>query len=150
MTRVGRLIRNLLERLAGKYYEGPAPPRRLYEEVRVFRAMYPLASPDEWQAFALRLAQGAYQDGFIRGREWEERAWEGPEVDPEDLLEATNDDWSLAGSTPQLDAMILHGQDPEDPLFGASPVQREEIYRQLGVHNGTFRVVQLNEEGDGD
>ena len=81
MTRLTRLIRKLLERLLGVWHEGPEPPVRLREQVRLFRHMYPNATPAEWEKYAVRLAESSWRDAFIRGFEWNERCWPEPNVD---------------------------------------------------------------------
>lgn len=109
MTRLGRLFRNLVERLLGRYYEGPEPPRSIGDEVRMFCHFYPTASRRQWEAFALRLAGNAYRSGFTRGLEWQERGWEGPAIDPERLAEVEAHDWSLADAGPEYAALLGPG-----------------------------------------
>lgn len=88
MTRLARFVRDLLERLLGRFHEGPEPPPRLAEEVRLFRSLAThTPTEEEWEVFAARLAERAYHDGFVRGTHWLERSWPGPEVTPERLLE---------------------------------------------------------------
>ncbi len=112
MTRLSRFLRNLLERVLGRYYEGPRPPPRLAEEVRFFRAFKPLATPEEWERFAVSLAGRSYRDGFVRGNEWLERSWEGPAVSPERLAEARAHDWSLAETDANAKAFLDRAGQP--------------------------------------
>ena len=77
MTRAGRFVRNLLERLLSKYHEGYDPPPRVGEEVRIFRALHPDATIDEWAAYAERHAESAWRDAYVRGWEHAERVWPG-------------------------------------------------------------------------
>ncbi len=72
-----RAVRRLLERLLDKWREGPEPPPRLVQDVATFALYHPHASHVQWSEFALTLARSSYQDGWIRGREWEERCWPG-------------------------------------------------------------------------
>lgn len=141
MTRAGRFFRNLVERLLGRYYEGPPPPRRLEEQVRLFAVYYPRATRAEWTEFATRIAATAYRDGFVRGYEWQERGWEGPRIDPEVLAEERSHDWSLAEQHPRLQEVLAQGIDPRDPLAGIDEDRRVEFLDELGRRAGTYRVV---------
>jgi hypothetical protein len=88
VTRFGRFARELVERFLGRYHEGPDVPPRYAEEVRLFRALSRNEpTEEEWEAFAVRLTERAYQDGFVRGLHWLERGWPGPEMTPEQVLE---------------------------------------------------------------
>jgi len=88
VTILGRFIRDLLDRILGRFHEGPEPPPRLAEEVRLFRVLASSRpTEEEWEAFAVRLTERAYRDGFVRGVHWLERSWPGPEIDPDRLLE---------------------------------------------------------------
>ncbi len=73
MTRLGRLVRNVVEKLLARFYEGPEPPHRIAEQVVAFAGMNPHATKKEWAEFAIRLATGTYRDAFVRGFEWSER-----------------------------------------------------------------------------
>ena len=88
LSRLGRLFRDLLERLLGRYREGPEPPPRIAEEARFFRSLAREApTEEEWEAFAAGLADRAYRDGFTRGIEWLERSWDLRPADHERRLE---------------------------------------------------------------
>lgn len=98
MTPLQRFLRNLVERVRKRYYEGPEPPPRLAQEVRVFAALHPQATAEEWKDFAALHASIAYRDGFTRGLEWAERLWPGPAEDPEVVAERLAHDFSLSES----------------------------------------------------
>jgi hypothetical protein len=88
MTIFSRWCRDLLERLLGRYKEGPDPPPRLADDVHLFRLRSPgPPTEEEWAAFAERLAERAYRDGYARGVHWLERSWDGPALGPEKVLE---------------------------------------------------------------
>lgn len=88
LTILGRFFRDLIEWLLGRFREGPETPPRLLEEPRLFRALASeTPTEEEWEAFAQRLADHAYQAGFVRGVHWLERSWDGPIIDPEKVLE---------------------------------------------------------------
>lgn len=86
MTRLSRMIRNLLERMLGWFHEGSDTPARLLEEPRLFRALAQTTpTEEEWEAFCIQAIDDAYQAGFVRGYYWCERSWE-PDEDPEQIL----------------------------------------------------------------
>lgn len=147
MTRFGRMLRNLLERFLGRYYEGPQPPRRLVEEVQLFRIYHPGAGPEEWAQFALAFAANAYRDGFVRGYDWQERGWEGPVADPEQLLELESHDWSVAEQNPTVAEALEAGIDPRDPFYGVDEAERARFLDDLGRRMGTHRVTLADERG---
>jgi hypothetical protein len=83
MTILGRAVRRLLERLLGRWHEGPRPPRRYQDAARAYRLMRPYAQAEQWEAFAVALAERAYREGWMRGFEWAEREFpKGPELAP--------------------------------------------------------------------
>lgn len=146
MVPVARFLRNTLEKLLKRFYEGPHPPARIGEEVRLFRAMFPLATPDEWMAFAQGHAENAYRSGFTRG---EERAERDPqELIPDALaLEAQTHDWSLADGHPLMRDVIERGRDPLDPMRAMTAQQRLDYFDAVGAATKGFRVVQLDGRG---
>lgn len=88
MTILSRWARDALERLLGRFHEGPDPPPRVAQEPRLFRAMAPEApTEEEWEEWAVAYGDRCYRAGFVRGMHWLERSWDGPAVDPERVLE---------------------------------------------------------------
>jgi hypothetical protein len=88
------MVRNAIEYLFGKYYEGPEPPERLDRMVMVFANTNRYATRAEWQAFAAAHAREAYRAGYVRGEEWSERAPDRlPDVPPETLANQIDPDW---------------------------------------------------------
>ena len=146
MTPFARFLSRLAEKVADRYYEGPDAPQRLAEEVRLFRAIYPEASPDEWAEFAIRLAGNAYRSGYVRGVEYVERDPNPPEPD-QDLLEQQRHDWSLSDGHPLIRDVLEQGRAPADPLAHLTPAQRAEHFDLQGRILGTHRVVQLDARG---
>ena len=135
MTALGRFFACVAEKLAHRYYEGPEPPPRLHDEVRVFAALHPQASTHEWKDFAARVADNAYRDGFARGHQWAERLWPGPSQDPEVLAEQRAHDFSLpAWYLQQLEAQ-------PSPVQGMTAEQAARLRHQL-AHAGA-RLVPL-------
>lgn len=126
-----RTFRKLVEKYAGTYYEGPTPPKRLAERVKMFQLYYPDASQDRWALFALTLATNCYKEGFTRGYDWTERGWEGPVMPPEQVAELQAHDWSLAEQNPDWQRMMTMGYDPRDPLAGHSMEQRRAIIETM-------------------
>ena len=151
MTRFSRFLHRLVERMLGVYHEGPEPPRRLAEEVKLFRIYYPGATPEQWAAFAANLAANSYRSGFTRGYEWQERGWEGPAIEPEQLAEIQAHDWSLAEMSPRVAGMLAAGADAADPLRYATEEQKAIFFDQLGEAMGTHRVtVEFTDEDPDD
>jgi len=147
MKSVREVVRGVLERMLGRLTDGPSPPPRLREAVIVFRVMYPTASIDEWEAFAIAQAEDAYRSGFVRGLEWSERELDNMDPDtPERLAEAASHDWSLAESSPSLREMLDKRYDPRDPFAHVPPEDRAAFVDQLGEYFGGFRVVVLPDE----
>jgi hypothetical protein len=89
VTRLARFVRNILEMLLARFYEGPEPPKRLAEMVLVFANMHPRATRAEWTAFAQAHANETYRTGYVRGLEFAERDLDRrPKDDPERLMAA--------------------------------------------------------------
>ena len=141
MTRFGKFIRRLAEKWKGQFYEGPEPPPRIAEEVRMFHILYPTAEWQQWEEFAVRFAHNCYRDGFVRGYEWQERGWDGPAEDPERLLEEERHNWQLAEQDDRWKKMLEDGSDPNDPLSGLSGAHRTEVYQQLGGVVDRHRIL---------
>jgi hypothetical protein len=131
VTRAGRLFRNLLERFLGRYYEGPTPPPRLGEEVALWFALNPDADHARVRGYVTALLDAAYRDGFVRGYEWQERGWEGPAIDPEQLAEAAEHDWSLADWHPRARRILTDGMDAADPLANVAAPDRRRFHEAL-------------------
>lgn len=138
---VALFLRNVLERLMGRYYEGPAPPPRMFEEVLLFRRLHPDATADDWASFTTRLAEGAYRDGFIRCLERELRDPDTGTVDDE-LAERIAHSWSIADSYEHdKAARELAGFDPNDPYQGLPEEARAALFDHQGLVGGTHRVL---------
>lgn len=141
--RMRRWWRKLLEKMIDSYYEGPKAPNRLGYEVEVFTMLYPNASKAEWATFAQKMAENSYQSGFIRGREWDQRGWDGPPPDDERLAiaEAQAHDWSLADERPETERLLLGGVYQRDPFEGMSEEGRQQLTNVLqGAQRGMFPV----------
>lgn len=144
-SRIGRALRATLERIIGRYYEGPEPPPRLAEEVVLFRAYNPHASQDAWAEFALRFARNAYRDGFVRGLEWQQRGWLEQQAESEEQrAERARHDWQLERTNAAFAALKRAGQDPRDPAFGLNPKAQQQYY-QLVEHQLRADAIAYNE-----
>lgn len=106
MTRARLFVRRLLARLLRRWEEGPEPPRRIAEEVRLFRHHYPDASHGEWERFAVRLAGNAYRDAFVRGFEWNERCWPERTIDGQAVAVVHATDRSLGAGEPRVRRLL--------------------------------------------
>ena len=131
MSRAGRFFRKILEMILGRWHEGPEPPRRLSEEVRIFKALHPLATDEDWVRFATALAENTYRQAYVRGYEFAERFWPGPVDDPEAILAAQREQISLADQHPRLRLLLDYGYDPADPFGGMSPLDRRAAVEKL-------------------
>lgn len=89
------VLNHFLEKMLGRYREGPNPPSRLDVMVDVYAAGNPNATVGEWAAFAKELAGEAYRSGYQRGYEYIERDPESwmPDVPPEDVMDQFDPDW---------------------------------------------------------
>ena len=134
--RLRRALQKLRDRWKGQFYEGAEPPPRLTEEVALFRLCYPRATTEQWRRFAERAIQNSYRDGFVRGYQWQERGWEGPAIDPEQLAEIEAHDWSLYDQGPRYDR-LLNGVVPDDPLSHLPVEQRRAFLEQLDLIGGS-------------
>lgn len=106
MSRTKRWLRRWLARLLDRWEEGPDAPRRLSEEARLFRHYYPNATADEWERFAVTLANGTYRQAFVRGFEWNERCWPGPEIDPDAVAVFYGHDVSVGDNSPNIRQLL--------------------------------------------
>jgi hypothetical protein len=95
MTPFRKLLRGILERIAGVFYEGPRPPERLGEMVVAFANMRPTATREEWCRFVKFHVEECYRSGFTRGAEWAERDfWSRmPSVRPEEVADTETPEW---------------------------------------------------------
>lgn len=133
LTPLQRWLRDLIDWLCRRYYEGPEPPPRLEQEVRLFAATHRDATTDDWKDFATRLAQNAYRDGFTRGDQWAHRLWPGPETDPEFLAE-------LALHQHTLPEERIHQLEQQpSPVLGMSAAEAAHLQHQL--HRAGARIV---------
>lgn len=144
VTRFGRMIRNIAERLLGRFYEGPAAPPRLAEQVAAFAVMNPKATREEWATFATRLAIGSYRDGFTRGFEWAERDLDRLDFgDPERVaeLEAHDFEWHAPAhlTSTQLAERV------EGEFYETLPDDeaKARYLDAVGRYQGGFRLVVI-------
>lgn len=146
MTVIRRKLRDILERLLGRFYEGPRPPPRIREEVGLFALMHPHASAEDWAEFAVRFAENCYRDGFVRGFEQSERDPDRIEPEPDAaMLDAQRHDWSLAGEQGRVAKLLREGVDPADPMPGATPEERVEWLREQSQVWRSFKIVALDD-----
>jgi hypothetical protein len=146
VTPFARFLSRIAEKITDRYYEGPEEPQRLAEEVRLFRAMYPAASPEEWADFTARLAGNAYRAGYTRGFEYAERDPNPPEPDLQQL-EQHRHDWSLSDGHPLMREVVEAGRRPVDPYADLTPEERAEYLDAVGQLQGTHRVERLDARG---
>lgn len=140
MTRFGRLLRTVVEKLSGNFYEGPEPPKRFAQQVAEFARLYPNATVDEWAQMAVRLACAAYRAGYVRGFEWAERDLDKLDLgDPDMLAESMARDWEWHDSRP---TEFMRKQVQGDFLDALTDdAQRAAYLDLLGRYHGRFRIV---------
>lgn len=138
------------ERLRGRYYEGPTPPKRLSAAARTFAAVRPNASAAQWVEFVTDLAEESYRSGYVRGLEWCERDLErrDPVVDPEVLAANERHDMSWVGLEPDENDTAAIRKQYEDIYDHLPPEQRMLYMDTLGQHMGTFRI-EVDDENSG-
>lgn len=133
MTPGGRLLRNVVQRLANVFYEGPEPPSRLYQLCDDFMQSAPEASPTAWSLFAKALAREAYQSGYTRG-------WEASQRDPEQMpangmppeliADAGGIDWRKNPITPSFE----HPNDVKPEVIEVPPMMAGELEAAYEPH----------------
>lgn len=151
--RLTQFLQRVGDRLAKKYYEGPDPPNRIDDRVKLFMLFNPQADKEQWEQFARTLAKNCYREGFVRGYQWVERCWGGPEVDPEQLAEKQAYDWRVEDAYPQIGRMLQLGYDPND-VFATMPVEQRRAFLDLMVNTGRQYPIHFNlrmyEDDDGN
>lgn len=142
MTRFQRLMRNLWERMRGRYYEGPDAPPRLGEAVKTFAAMHPRASRKQWIDFATHIASESYKSGYVRGLEWAERDLDrrDPGIDPELLAANERHDMSWVGLQPDDEQIADIQERYADVYAHLSPEEQALNMDIAGRELGTFRI----------
>lgn len=133
--RLKRFLVRTAEKLAERYYEGPAMPSRFVAMAESFAVLHPKATRGEWLKMAEELARNAYQAGFQRGYESAERDPAEPDVAPEDIADVLSPgwrdrahDWAWATPLPiptELDRI------PEDDLDAAFTVSEGDVRKAL-------------------
>jgi len=147
MSPLRRKARDMLERFMKRFYEGPAAPERYADTVKLFRMLNPTATADAWEDFATKLAEGAYQDGYVRGYEWTERDLDSkPKHDPDVLAEMYR--FNYGPSDDPAAKILLERGDPNDPMNGIPPELRLQFLQQIG--GSTFVHAPSDDEDDED
>lgn len=142
MTRLGRLFRNIVEKLLTRFYEGPQAPQRLSEQVVAFAVMHPTATREEWAQFATRLATGAYRDGFTRGFEWAERDLDRLDVgDPERVAELQAHDFTWHSPGHLTSRELAERVDGEFYETLPDDEQKARYLDAVGRYQGGYRLV---------
>lgn len=141
MTRFGRFLRNIFERLLKRYYEGPTPPVRISQGVNAFAVFNRGATVADWMAFATSYAEECYRAGYQRGLEWAERDLDrrDPVADPELLEDKRRHGWSWVDLAPDENEVRRIVQ--RDPYAHLSPEQRLLALDSIGRQVGGYRVV---------
>jgi hypothetical protein len=102
VTPLKKALRNIVQRMAHSYYEGPEPPKRITDIVEHFALSSPTATFTEWKDFAILHAREAYKTGYTRGFEYAERDFDlkKASTNPEILAAEQNHDWGTNDGLP--------------------------------------------------
>ncbi len=133
LPRLRAALIGLLERLLGRFKEGPPVPPRYAQSAQLFGVYNRGASAYEWRAFAVTLAQNAYRDGFMRGYQWRERGSKLGTVDPLEMIDGRQ--LGISPTDPRLVELLERGVDPRDPL---AQVPDSELRQVFGPVRGLF------------
>jgi len=131
MTRLGYWLRRFSDRVRTLFRRSPDPPVRLEEEVILFRSFYPGATPDQWEAFAVKLAENAHRDGFARGFQWGRNGWTLHDANPDRMAEQAQAAESLGEAHPYAARLLKARGDENDPLYAVSEPDRAAFFALL-------------------
>jgi len=118
----------------------PEPPKRIEEEVALFRVYYPDATVEDWEAFAVRLACNAHRSGFARGFHWATKGWKLDDRNQKRIDEQAVAAESLGDAHPFAARLLRARGDEQDPLFGVSSPDRAAFFALLEAN--PFYVAQ--------
>lgn len=142
------LLRRMVEKGAGVFYEGPDMPPRIADEARLFLLQNPAATALDWEAFALALARRAWLDAWTRGFEHELRTRAEP------LLQLVHPDEQATRDASFREAAklreMLDGEADGDPLRGVPLADRAAAMARLGEWLGTHRVIVVRPDPEHD
>lgn len=95
MTPFLKHLRELRDRLLGRWYEGPDPPARYGDMALEFADSRRRAQRQEWVEFAKGLAEEAYKAGYVRGYEASDRDFDRvfPHLKPETIADFETPEW---------------------------------------------------------
>lgn len=87
-----RWLRNWAEKLSNSFYEDINPPPIFAYSAEVYGRKE--RTQEEWQAFAVSVAEQAYRTGYVRGVEYTERSdWWRSDIPPEAAAEMQDKSW---------------------------------------------------------
>ena len=138
-----------VDKVARRFYEGPHPPPRLFDEIEVFEKLHPDATADEWRAFASGAVSNAYRDGYVRGFEYRERLPQDGDYERQRWIEAEahQHDWSVwQGAPTSHELRTQFEQQRSDPFAGMTNEERVQAFAAMGQHTGEYRVVWPGED----
>jgi len=126
VTPLKKLVVTAMEKIIGRYYEGPEPPAYIDRMVAQFAQDAPKATRAQWTAFALGLAQEAYRTGYTRGYEYTERTddWH-PALPPDVIADMMDSTWKDDGRGIKLDdpgAIV-----PDEPPTEGEVMNQEQL-----------------------
>lgn len=128
-----------LEKMLGRWEEGPEPPQRVADMVIAFAGANPRATRKEWADFAAAHAGEAWRTGYFRGLEYAEREPERwrPDIDPEVAAEGFDPTWKenpfVLGDP---DEVVLEERDPV--VDAREDMRRANDAARQGAPHGRF------------
>lgn len=91
--RVRQWLSRRRQKREGQFFEGPAPPRRVRDQVIAFANAFPGATRLQWVEAMVDLCEGFWIDGWARGHEWAERAERKSGITPEAIADQIDPEW---------------------------------------------------------
>lgn len=146
--RLLKVFRRLVDRIFRRYYEGPPPPRRLSEELRIWVALNPGLPNAVLVGYCQLLIDSAYRDGFIRGLEWRERGWASLDGSLDQLAEIARQNASIADTNPRAAAILDTGTDPADPLRNVPDPERARFFAYLRLAPSELSILSEDQLDD--
>jgi hypothetical protein len=140
-------LRKFIDKLTKHCYDGPDLPLRFRDEILLFRVTYPIGGIEECIQYAISVAEKAYQAGFLRGIEWQDKQLLDARNEEARLIDEALNNYDVTEGDPALREILETGRDPNNPLKGLAPEHQLAFFDALGEYAKTHRVVLVDENG---